>query len=172
MAGVHSWVNGTRRASARGAIHAKNITRVEAHTSHRVNKAIRDEAKARVAHLARHPELIPNRLRELEREWDIERALETGSATFSLTGLALGILHSRRWLILPIAVQSFFLQHALQGWCPPLPLFRRMGFRTMREIMEEREALEDILEEEGDAEDSDVTDEAPRQHRFNRRRRG
>ena len=33
------------------------------------------------------------------------------------------------------------LQHALQGWCPPLPLFRRLGFRTQEEIARERYAL-------------------------------
>ncbi|HET9942578.1 MAG TPA: hypothetical protein VFR05_04515, partial [Terriglobia bacterium] len=33
------------------------------------------------------------------------------------------------------------LQHAVQGWCPPVPLFRRLGIRTQREIDEERYAL-------------------------------
>jgi hypothetical protein len=47
----------------------------------------------------------------------------------------------RKWYILPAAVTSFWLQHGLQGWCPPLPLFRKMGIRTTREINEERMAL-------------------------------
>jgi hypothetical protein len=33
------------------------------------------------------------------------------------------------------------MQHALQGWCPPVPLLRRLGFRTSFEIEEERQAL-------------------------------
>ncbi|MCA9457611.1 MAG: hypothetical protein KC587_13175, partial [Nitrospira sp.] len=33
------------------------------------------------------------------------------------------------------------LQHAIQGWCPPVPLFRRMGIRTTHEIQQERHAL-------------------------------
>jgi hypothetical protein len=41
----------------------------------------------------------------------------------------------------PLAVQAFYLQHTLQGWCPPLPLLRRLGFRTPREIGDERSAL-------------------------------
>ena len=33
------------------------------------------------------------------------------------------------------------IQHALQGWCPPLAVLRRLGFRTAKEINEERFAL-------------------------------
>ncbi len=41
----------------------------------------------------------------------------------------------------PGLVTGFFFQHALQGWCPPLPILRRMGFRTSADINEERNAL-------------------------------
>ncbi len=41
----------------------------------------------------------------------------------------------------PAAVAGFLFQHAVQGWCPPVPLFRRLGFRTAREIDHERYAL-------------------------------
>jgi hypothetical protein len=47
----------------------------------------------------------------------------------------------RRLLLLPLAVCEFLAQHALQGWCPPLPVFRRAGVRTQREIERERYAL-------------------------------
>jgi hypothetical protein len=47
----------------------------------------------------------------------------------------------RRWLALPGVVGTFLLQHGLQGWCPPLPLFRLLGVRTKEEIKEERYAL-------------------------------
>ncbi|AHM62364.1 hypothetical protein D770_20575 [Flammeovirgaceae bacterium 311] len=30
----------------------------------------------------------------------------------------------KRWLILPGVVAPFLLQHSLQGWCPPLSVFR------------------------------------------------
>jgi hypothetical protein len=40
-----------------------------------------------------------------------------------------------------LAVQGFFMQHALSGWCPPLPVLRRLGFRTQYEIEQERYAL-------------------------------
>lgn len=38
-------------------------------------------------------------------------------------------------------VGGFLLRHAVQGWCPPLPVFRRLGARTQSEIDHERYAL-------------------------------
>lgn len=61
--------------------------------------------------------------------------------SFTLLGLGLGLTLSNKWLLLPLVVQSFFLQHAVQGWCPPLPVLRRFGIRTMAEIDYERNAL-------------------------------
>jgi hypothetical protein len=55
--------------------------------------------------------------------------------------LSLGTFVDRRWYVLPGLVAGFLLQHALQGWCPPLPVFRRLGFRTASEIDYERYAL-------------------------------
>jgi hypothetical protein len=117
--------------------------RVPEQTPPEVNARIRRQTDASIGYFAAHPEEIEERLRELDREWDIERVLETGSSVLSLTGLTLSLLSGRRrWLLLPLAVQSFFLQHALQGWCPPLPAFRSLGVRTQTEIERERHALE------------------------------
>jgi hypothetical protein len=58
-----------------------------------------------------------------------------------LTGTLLGAYVDRRFLVLPVAVTAFLLQHALQGWCPPVPVFRRLGVRTAAEIDRERYAL-------------------------------
>ena len=115
--------------------------RVAEHTAPGVNERIRTETDRRIAYFADHPDEIDARLRELDEEWDIERTLETGSSALTLTGLVLGIGVSRKWLLLSLAVQGFFMQHALKGWCPPLPLFRRMGVRTQFEIERERYAL-------------------------------
>jgi hypothetical protein len=38
--------------------------------------------------------------------------------------LGLGAFVDRRCFILPAVVAGFFLQHAIQGWCPPVLLFR------------------------------------------------
>ena len=78
----------------------------------------------------------------LDEEWDIERAIEANASTLALFGALMAALRrDNRWLALPIAVTAFLLQHAIQGWCPPVPVLRRLGFRTSYEIEEEREAL-------------------------------
>ena len=59
----------------------------------------------------------------------------------SLIGLALGAFVDRRFFIIPGLVAGFLLQHALHGWCPPIPLMRRLGIRTESEIDQERYAL-------------------------------
>ena len=46
--------------------------------------------------------------------------------------------------MLPAIVVGFLLQHAMQGWCPPIPILRRMGIRTASEIDTERCALKVI----------------------------
>ena len=115
--------------------------RVAIHTTPKVSEQIHQQTEMRVLYFARHPEEIPTRLRELDREWDVERALETGSSSLTLFGLVMGSVFSRKWLLLSLGVQGFFLQHALQGWCPPLPLLRSYGVRTQREIETERCAL-------------------------------
>jgi uncharacterized protein (TIGR01244 family) len=115
--------------------------RVSRNTPAEINRRIAAETERRVASLAAHPEAIERRLDELDREWDIERVLEANAASIGLIGVALGALVDRRFLALPAAVSAFLLQHALQGWCPPVPFFRRRGIRTAREIEAERTAL-------------------------------
>ncbi len=111
-------------------------------TDDEINEQIRLATEARIAACAAQgPEAINARLRELDREWDIERCVETVAPSLSLVGLCLGLTRHRAWLLVPFVVQGFFLQHALQGWCPPVPLLRRMGVRTAEEIHEERYAL-------------------------------
>ncbi|HVK09136.1 MAG TPA: DUF2892 domain-containing protein, partial [Gemmataceae bacterium] len=116
--------------------------RVPQSTADHVNDRIRREAEARVARCAAGGRpAIDHRLAELDREWDIERTLEANAASAVLIGTALGTFVDRRFYLLPAVVGGFLLQHALQGWCPPLPAFRRMGVRTQSEIDEERMAL-------------------------------
>ncbi|MDX2132967.1 MAG: hypothetical protein SFY69_13040 [Planctomycetota bacterium] len=124
---------------------ATNATRAQSHTRPHINERIRRDTERRVRALAGRPDEIRQRMRELDLEWDVERCLETGSAALTLTGLVLGTTLHRRWLLLSAAVQGFFMQHALQGWCPPLPLFRSLGVRTQREIEGERHALKALL---------------------------
>ena len=115
--------------------------RVTDNTADSHNQRIDRDTAMRVAYFEAHPEQIKRRLAELDREWDVERVVETNSSLLTLAGLLLGVTRGRKWLLLSLAIQGFFLQHALQGWCPPIPLLRRLGVRTQHEIEQERYAL-------------------------------
>ena len=116
--------------------------RVEQHTDEAVNERIRRRTAQSISSIGRQGrDEISRRLEELDQEWDMERTLEANAASIALLGLGLGVLVSRRFFLLPGVVAGFLLQHAVQGWCPPVPIFRRLGFRTAREIASERYAL-------------------------------
>ena len=127
--------------------------RVSSNTSPEINARIWQDTEVHMREVAAAGRAaIERRLWQLDEEWDIERYLETMAPAFTLVGLTLGLTKSRRWLLLPFVVQSFFLQHALQGWCPPIPVLRRLGVRTMQEIERERCCLQHHLATLGDKE--------------------
>ena len=116
--------------------------RVAEHTPPHVNAEIRRTTEASVTYCAKNPDLIERRLEELQHEWDIERVLEANASILTLYGLVMGLVGRRyRLLVLPLVVAGFLLQHAIQGWCPPVSLLRRLGIRTRDEILFERYAL-------------------------------
>jgi len=129
-------------ADAEGIVPATE-ERVEVNTEEEINRKIRKELEACVYYYAQRPQEIDSRLDELDREWDMERLLETSAGVFSLAGVTFGSVH-RRWFVLPALVGAFLLQHAIQGWCPPVSVLRRMGIRTTREIDHERFALKTL----------------------------
>jgi hypothetical protein len=116
--------------------------RVREHTAAEVNTRIDDAMRDR---LFRDSTLadreLSDRIAALDREWDIERYLEVFAPSLALSGIVLAALVSRRWLTLSAGVLGFLVQHAVQGWCPPLAALRANGVRTRREIEEERYAL-------------------------------
>jgi hypothetical protein len=81
------------------------------------------------------------RLEELEREWDIERAIETEAPLVILAGAALAALAGRKYLALPAFAAGMLLVHTLHGWYPLIPVFRALGVRSSREIGDEIHAL-------------------------------
>jgi hypothetical protein len=85
--------------------------------------------------------VITKRIIELDKMWDIERILEINMATLSIIGILLTVFVNPYWLILPSIVLLFFVQHAVQGWCPPIPIFRAYKVRTRPEIDREKYAL-------------------------------
>lgn len=118
---------------------------VRRNTDPEVNARI-DERIARSIRLyAGQPrDLITQRIAELDREWDVERVLETNASSLALAGVALSVLSDRKWLLLSAGVLGFLFLHGTQGWCPPLPALRRMGIRTRNEINREKFALKQL----------------------------
>ncbi len=103
---------------------------------------VRQETIASVERLASEgQEAIERRLGELEVEWDMEKTLQTVSASLAMGGSILAATVNRRWIALPGIVGAFLLQHAVQGWSPLHPLLRSLGYRTQAEIDRERLAL-------------------------------
>jgi hypothetical protein len=120
--------------------------RVRANTAAELNWRIDQRIEENVRFYSDKPlEEIARRIWELEQEWDIERVLETTAASLSLSGIALSATADKRWVMLPIVVLSFLLLHAFQGWCPPVPILRRLGVRTREEIDRELYALKALV---------------------------
>lgn len=140
-------------------INQPRLDRVRAHTAPDRLREIDGRIRRTVRHYAtRSNDEISGRIDQLNREWDLERWLEAHASLLALGGILLGATVDRKWLILPGAVAAFLLQQAVQGWSPPLPLFRRYGVRTRFEIERERYALKALR---GDFESVSVRETDP-----------
>lgn len=71
------------------------------------------------------------------------------AAVLSLTGVILSANVHKKWLWLPGVVTTYLIQQSLQGWCPPIALFRKLGVRSKQEIDREKYALRDIFLSKG-----------------------
>lgn len=121
--------------------------RVRMHTKPEVNERIQRQTERSIGYFEHHPGEIRERLDELNQEWDIERVLEAQFGSFVLFGTTMSLLTKNRWWLIMAAIPAaFMVQHAVQGWCPPVPLWRRAGIRTAREIESERCELEEKLQ--------------------------
>lgn len=115
--------------------------RVRRHTGPHVLRRIEDETERRLAAVADDPQAMDRRLAELDREWDVDRVIETEAALLGLVGVALAALVSRRFLKSPLLTGGGMLLYALTGRYLTMPLIRRLGVRTAHEIARERYAL-------------------------------
>ena len=120
---------------------ADTTHRVTKHTPQKLNKRIFEATKRDLINHVKSPDLITARLQKLNTEWDIERVLEANASSLVVVGVILGAVTTPWFYILSFLVGVFLLQHAIQGWCPPIRLFRRFGFRTHAEIATEYYAL-------------------------------
>ena len=124
-----------------GKDHVRKVTSTD------INQRIIKEIERNILYYStQNPESIKKRIGKLEKEWDVERTLELNASVFALCGIVLASVHNKKWLIFSGLVTSFLAQHSIQGWCPPIPLFRKLGIRTQKEIQTERHALLELLE--------------------------
>ena len=125
--------------------------RVRLNTADDINREIDQKIEDNVRYYSARPRAeVICRINDLALEWDIERVLQLLASSLSLSGLILGAVRNRAWFVVPPVVLSFLFLHAVQGWCPPIPVLRRLGIRTRDEIERERYALKALLGDFGD----------------------
>jgi hypothetical protein len=122
------------------------VDRIREHTAPPVNARIDEVTGDNIRrYSAQHVGAISRRLRELDREWDLDRALIALFAGVGTLVLELGLRKRRGFFWVLHAQLAFLAVHATLGWSPPVPVLRRLGFRTSKEIGVERRALLDAL---------------------------
>ncbi len=125
--------------------------RIQKNTPDSTNVEIEQQLRNNIRYYSKQDKAVLSaRIDELEKEWNMDRVLIANASALAGIGLVLGLTVNKRWLMLPGVVLTFLLQHGLQGWCPPLPLFRKFGVRSFKEIDRERFALKYLR---GDFED-------------------
>ncbi len=115
--------------------------RARRHTAQSVLRRIDDDTLDHLMEVEARPESASQRLEQLDAEWDLDRSIEAEAAAVGLAGLALGAFVRPGFLALPAAVGAAVLLFATRGIYPLLPVFRRLGIRTAREIERERYAV-------------------------------
>jgi hypothetical protein len=121
---------------------------IREHTSVASNARIDNETRGALEEAMTSPEAIHARLAELDKEWNVDRALMMNFAIVAAISstLAMRNLVTRGrlggWGALFFTQLGFLAHHAAKRWCPPMPVFRRLGFRSDKEIAAERCALE------------------------------
>jgi len=132
-------------------LQAPTTDRIRANTSEAVNRRIDHETRGAIDEAVRSPSATRARLDELDREWNVDRAV---MLNFGVAGAVTAFQAMRNlrqtggmggWGLLFWVQLGFLVNHAVNGWCPPLPILRRLGFRSAQEISAERCALEASL---------------------------
>jgi ABC-type protease/lipase transport system fused ATPase/permease subunit len=139
---THPWTGGEAIILLGKIMQQMTMDRVRAHTASRVNEQIDEKTERRIVRAAGETRSeLSRRIDGLDAEWDMERWLETNASALAFTGTMLGLFVNKKFLAILCIVLPFLFQHAVQGWCPPIPILRRKGVRTRREIDAEKYAL-------------------------------
>jgi hypothetical protein len=120
------------------------------------HERVHDEMLARLRALEDDDDGIEERLHEIDREWDLDRAFFLGAGLIVTTFGVVAVARTRRPSPL-LAAGPFLLLRALAGWAPPMSILRLLGVRSRQEIEHERTALRALR---GDFNDTWSADEA------------
>ncbi|WMJ76771.1 MULTISPECIES: YgaP-like transmembrane domain [unclassified Sedimentibacter] len=83
--------------------------------------------------------ILSDNIDKLNSEWDIDRIIEVRAASIVLASTIIGLTTNKKyWFMLSGTAGLFLMQHALQGWCPSVPIIRKLGIRTSEEINNEK----------------------------------
>ncbi|MBC7540521.1 MAG: hypothetical protein H7281_16980 [Bacteriovorax sp.] len=117
--------------------------RVRNHSPKSLNEAIDRKTIYNIeATILKGPSAVRERLNALDKEWDIDRAIMLLFSGVVFTQLAVAMKKKNsNWLVAPLIQLPLLFLYATLGWCPPAPVFRKLGFRTRFEIQAEREEL-------------------------------
>ncbi|PKM62090.1 MAG: DUF2892 domain-containing protein [Firmicutes bacterium HGW-Firmicutes-21] len=111
--------------------------RVQNNTSPNVNNEIRNQTISNLnTYKSADVNILNDRIDRLNNECDIERVMQTNTASMILLSSIIGLKKSK-WFILTGIIGFFMLQHSIKGNCPLLPIARKMGVRTATEINNE-----------------------------------
>lgn len=129
-----------------GQLQSPAHDRIREHTADKVNRRIDRETRGALDEAALSVEARRKRLAELDREWTIDRALMLNFGIVGAISAFKAMSNIRRgriggWGVMFWVQMGFLIHHAVRGWCPPMPLFRRLGYRSEQEISAERCAL-------------------------------
>jgi hypothetical protein len=84
---------------------------------------------------------IDERIRALEDEWDVERAVTVGLSGAGVAGLVIGLLGSRVWRLLAWVSLPLLFLFGQHKWKPSEGILKAMGLRSRKEIQDEKYAL-------------------------------
>ncbi|MFA6237921.1 MAG: hypothetical protein WC635_11375 [Bacteriovorax sp.] len=89
------------------------------------------------------------RIKKLDKEWDIDRAVMLISSTVIFSQLISAYKRRNKNMLWgPLIHSPLLFMHATLGWCPAVPVLRQLGFRTRFEIEEEKDELIRVLAHE------------------------
>lgn len=121
---------------------AKTTTNIHSKTTPAMQERFRQKLVANVRRFINaDPAAIDQRMKELDKEWSVERAIEVEAPAMIGLGATLGLLHNKKWFLLSGVAASMAVLHNTRGVYPMLPLFQRLGLRPQKDIEDERNAL-------------------------------